>query len=236
MNKIIDLTNIYENIHNCNICPRMDNFKALRRTDAIDFSSDVFIVSQALAENQLRLSGVNFFNKEGNPGPTGLFLEKFLNKFSRTIYPQNEIHIENDKSIPARDAKYLSVYNTEIAQCFPGKASQKGDRVPVSTEIFNCFDQKFLIQELTLLKPKIILLMGVKSMKSFYKFILKEKCIMNLRDHITEIEISKEIPNKNIDGFTVKVLPIMHASPANPRFKEFSNNINLINLIKEVLA
>jgi hypothetical protein len=50
------LSYFYEEIHQCHICPNMDREKELRKLEAIDLKADVFIVSQSLAENQLRKS------------------------------------------------------------------------------------------------------------------------------------------------------------------------------------
>lgn len=55
-----ELINLYSEIHNCHICPKMDKIKLQRNIESVDENSTVFILSQALAEKQLRESGVNF--------------------------------------------------------------------------------------------------------------------------------------------------------------------------------
>jgi hypothetical protein len=135
------LRKLYHEIHVCHLCPKMDPFKALRRPEAIDLSMDVFIVSQALAEGQLRQSGVNFFTAEGGLGSTGRNLETFLNQFHRTVYPPREVRLASGVVIPPASAPLRSVYNTELTQCFPGKGSTGTDRAPTATEIATCLRQ-----------------------------------------------------------------------------------------------
>ena len=96
------------------MCLLMDKEKSLRVIEAVDFNCDVFIISQALAESQLRRSGVNFFSAMGTVGNTGGNLEKFLNRLDRTIYPPVEVSISENVKISKRQEGLISVYNTEI--------------------------------------------------------------------------------------------------------------------------
>jgi len=64
--------------------------------ESVNVSSDVFIVSQSLAAGQLRKSGVNFFDEKGVLGNTGKNLEKFLNLFSRTVFPPVSVKISEN--------------------------------------------------------------------------------------------------------------------------------------------
>ena len=125
----------------------MDPFKEKRNISAVSHKTKVFIISQALAEKQLRLSGVNFFTSDGILGSTGKQLEKFLNTFNQTVFPPNDIILKNGSVINQGDLNKTSVYNTEITQCFPGKEA-KGDRKPDTSEIKNCLDKNFLFNEI----------------------------------------------------------------------------------------
>jgi len=225
------LNRLLNRIHNCHICPNMDTEKRLRLINAVNFKSDVFIISQSLAENQLRKSGVNFFDKNGCLGNTGKNLEKFLNMFYRTVYPSNEIYL-SDSIIPKHKTDYVSIYNTEIIQCYPGK-TQKGDRLATKEELLNCIRQSFVLEEINLIKPKLILLMGRQSAVTFFKYILKEKFQYKFSDYI-DLIIQTEIPEKIINNLKVYVLPIQHASGANPSFKKIFDSV-LINKIKNIL-
>ena len=73
-----DLINLYSEIHNCHICPKMDKEKVCRNIEKTNMKSDVLIILQALAENTMRKSGVNFYYSNETMSTTGLNLEKFL--------------------------------------------------------------------------------------------------------------------------------------------------------------
>jgi len=234
MNKYnIELNHLYNEIHKCHICPKMDPYKVTRNINAVSLKSDVFIISQALAREQLRLSGINFFNKEGIIGNTGKNLEKFLNKFDRTTYPENEIKLSCDITIPKCLPNYIPVYNTEITQCYPGK-NNKGDRPPISSEIYNCISQNFFLNEISLIRPKLLLLMGRISYEIFFKHILNENIEYSLSKYISIIEDSK-IPSRVINNIIIYILPIQHASGANPRFSKMIQNKTLIDKIIKCL-
>jgi len=230
-----NLTSLYLKIQNCNICPKMDNYKMLRNIESVDTNTDVFILSQALAEKQLRYSGVNFFKDDGSVGDTGRLLEIFLNQFEQTIYPPREIELSNGSIIESKKKKYKTVYNTEITQCYPGKGKLKGDRLPEKEEIENCINTGFLFSEISFIKPKLMLLMGKISTQTFFEYILKKRNRLSLTDLIREIIVNNKIPEIEILGNKIGYLPIQHASGVNPNFQKMCNNVNLISLIKNYL-
>jgi hypothetical protein len=236
MQKSQKLYTIYQDIQNCHLCSAMDREKSLRLLDAVSSHSDVFIISQALAENQLRKSGVNFFQADGSLGSTGASLEGFLNKFNRTVYPGQEVKISDTVTIPHSDPHYKPVYNTEIAQCYPGKnTAKKGDRKPTGDEIQTCIRQGFLMQEITLIQPKLLLLMGKASRDSFFDYFLKAGYPQSLTSHLSEITRAGNIPECSLGNSSAYVLPIQHASGLNPRFPSMMNDKRLVDLIKGVL-
>ena len=65
------LSTLLKEISACHVCPNMDRIKATRLYEAVNHNADVFILSQSLAREQLRLSGINFFNPQGKQGTTG---------------------------------------------------------------------------------------------------------------------------------------------------------------------
>jgi len=227
---------LYEEISKCHICPDMDKVKALRNALSVSNEIEVFILSQALAENQLRLSGVNFFKLDGTPGSTGKRLEIFLNLIGQSIYPPTDIVLKNGVIIQARKGCFRSVYNTEIAQCYPGKGIIRGDRVPNSLEINNCLNKRFIDAEVNLIKPKLILLMGKLSTDTFYEYILKTKNSYSLSSIIENIASSSVIPTTKIFGLEVAYLPIQHASGANSAFSKMCKNDRLIKVVKNYLT
>jgi len=234
MNKKDALIKLYKEIHECHICKNMDGEKALRKIEAVNLNSDVFIISQALAKNQLRKSGINFFNEKGELGNTGRNLEAFLNKFGRTVYPRTDIILDNNITIEKDNNNLVTVYNTEIAQCYPGQIGNK-DRIPRKKEIENCLKKEFLKEEINIIKPKLLLLMGKQSRDCFFKYVLEKKDFDSLTNHIVIITDRNIIPYEQVYNEEYYVMPIMHASGSNPCFQLMSKNEKLINLIKEVL-
>lgn len=229
------LHQLYSRIADCHICPSMDPKKVFRIPEGVDPGMDIFIISQALAETQLRLSGVNFFKLKGDLGSTGKNLERFLNLFGRTVYPPTEIRLSSESLVPQCKKSYYSVYNTELTQCFPGKEANERDREPNKEEIRRCLDQGFVEEEIRLIKPKLILLMGEKSRRAFYQFFLGENRNDNLSTHLESIISKRSIPKIKVAGQEVYVLPIQHASGANRLFFRMAQDKNLVELIKGVL-
>lgn len=231
-----ELGKLYKGIEACHVCPGMDKKKALRLVEAVNLVSDVFIISQTLAANQLRISGVNFFQANGQLGNTGEALERFLNQFTRTVYPGKEVKIFSSIIIPKCEVGYVPVYNTEIAQCYPGKKlGRKGDRTPTNEEISTCIAKGFLIRELEVIKPKLVLLMGKASRDSFFEQMLNSSYPTALSVHINNIVYSDTIHQFRIGRVNTCVIPIQHASGANPRFYSMTKDNKLIELIRETL-
>jgi uracil-DNA glycosylase len=231
------LGELYCRIRDCHLCPMMDAEKCLRRTDAVSVEEmDVLIVSQSLAANQLRRSGVNFFMADGTIGATGLILHRFLRKFGRTVYPPSGVVLSNGNVISRREEGFRSVYNTEIAQCYPGKALGKnGHRRPTPIELSACTKQGFLLEELQIVNPRLVLLMGSASYEGFYENVLRLIPRRGLTQEIENIVAKMEIPDFCVSGRMLKVLPIQHASGANPRFAKMANDPLLMQLIRGAL-
>ena len=158
----------------------------------------------------------------GELSPTGIRLNEFLKLFKFTV--------DN------KDNQNEYVYSSDIVHCYPGKdKSSSRDRKPDRQEISNCLNQTFLMNEIKLVEPKFILLMGKVSRDNFYEYILKESYPESLSNHITEIVDSRTIPQFTVNKLDIYVLPIQHPSVANARFKEMTQNDKLIELIREVL-
>ena len=230
------LSKLYTDIRDCHVCPLMDREKALRLVGAVNVNSDVFIISQALAANQLRKSGVNFFRADGRLGNTGVALERFLNKVGRTVYPKRTILMPSGAMIDACGAGYVTVYNTEVAQCYPGKnALGNGDREPSRRELQTCVGKGFLVREIDHIGPRLLLLMGKASRDAFFSYVVKAEYPQSLTEHIIRIVSNGRIPRLTLGSISLYVLPIQHASGANPRFHSMLQDHGLIELIREVL-
>lgn len=227
---------LYQRIQGCHDCPNMCPVKAVRNEKAVSKHTDIFIVSQALAKSTLRLSGVNFFDQNGVLGRTGMNLEKLFNPIGYTVYPAQDIKLGSGAIIPGA-TKYIPVYNTELAQCFPGRNRSGNDRAPTKTEIKQCLDNGFLEEELKLIQPKLVLLMGVKSTKSFYKRYLSDAAFAGkFAAHVCSVFEEKVRRKVRIGNLEFHCLPIHHASPANNgNFNTFFENNHFNDLIQSIL-
>lgn len=209
---------LYNQIQQCRYCGSTNSEKALRKIEQVNRTSEIFIIAEAMAPSQVRVSGINYFDINNNIGATGKSLEKFLNIFNYSVYPNKNC-----------------VYSTEIVHCFPGYELKKGTksiRRPTQTEIKNCINKGFIQREIDLVKPKIIFLMGSTSYVSFYNYFLKTKTNLNLTEKIRDITETKRYETYN----NIPIIPIQHASTANPRFSQMIKNQSLINLIKKIIG
>jgi uracil-DNA glycosylase len=229
------LVELYKQIQTCSVCQNVNHKKALRLINAVNPNRDVFIISQSLAKKTALITGVNFFNECGAIPSigTGNKLEEFLNKFNQTIYPPIEIEIGN-KTVKPKE-KYKSIYNSEILLC------NEGDRKLNDNDeaILKCLQKGFLLKEINIVKPKLILLMGRVSRNAFFRFFLPEVSFPKLlTDHILAIPKSNDIPHYKLKpiNLDVSILPIQHASGENnQRFNAMLKNENLTELIRSIL-
>ena len=226
---------LYQRIHACHVCPGMDPEKALRRLEAVSMDTDVFIVSQALAQGQLRRSGVNFFMPDGSLGNTGRNLEKFLNLLGRTVYPAARVALPGGATVPEARPGFIPVYNTELAQCWPGRRGTT-DRPPTGLEASTCLSRGFLEAEVTLIRPRLLLLMGDKARKAFHKHVVGQPRKDRLGDHMQAIVQLRELPSISLGDRTIPFVPIQHASGANPRFSAMLKDDDLIELLRKKLV
>ena len=230
----VQLLKLYDEIHSCHVCLDMDPDKALRRIESVQAGMDVFIVSQALAEHQLRVTGVNFFTQNGRPGQTGKMLERFLNQFGRTVFPKKSVYLGKGFTVEKAQSGCISVYNTDIAQCFPGKM-KSGDRPPSDEEIKECVGKGFLTREIQLIRPKLLLLMGKKSRKAFYEHVINDPRADTPTEHLKSILESGCIPTERLADMSLRVLPIPHPAVRDRSFIDLIENKRLIAMIREVL-
>jgi uracil-DNA glycosylase family 4 len=174
MDKTREIQLIYEGVHACTLCHsnpegtiKPDTQKVVRMFFKEILDSNIFIIAQSLAETQVRLSGIPFHNSQVILSNGGRFLEKYLNQVGYTIVPGN--------------GELVLVYSTDMVQCFPGKKKVgTGDNIPIWSEIINCMT--WLDKELSIMKPKVVLLFGTPATKSFYRYYLDEP-FTKLSDH-----------------------------------------------------
>lgn len=204
-------------IHNTHVCG-FDGKKVRRDISRTNCSPQLMIIAEAMAPEQVRLSGVNYFYSDDKIGSTGKSLERFLNKFQQTVYPN----------------QHNSIYSTEIVHGFPGYVTKNGKRSirrPSKEEIIQSIKSGILQKEIKVFKPQLILLMGDTAYKSFYNYLLKTKPNNSLSLEIDRISQGGEYFMFN----KIPVIPIQHSSGANPRFYSMLNNLQLINKITSIL-
>lgn len=217
MYKEKELLHVFDDIFQINVCGE-DFLKVKRDISKTNLDSKVMVIAEAMAPEQVRLSGVNYFYKDGRIGNTGKSLEKFLNVFDYSVYPDHT----------------NCVYHTEIVHSFPGyitKNGKKSIRRPSQKEIVESLQSGILKKEIEIIKPELIFLMGNTAYTSFYKYFL---CIEPRDNLLTEIDnISKYGKYKKY--LEIPVIPIQHSSGANPRFRQMLSNTELIKIIKKLL-
>lgn len=215
--RIRELNTILNSIYHLNACGK-DPQKVKRGIDTINIDADIMIIAEAIAPSQVRLSGINYFHSNSKIGNTGRNLERFLNKIGYTVYPN----------------KAGTIYHTEIVHSFPGyevRNGKKSIKRPNKSEILRSLESGILNDEIDLIKPKLIFLMGSTSYLSFYKYFLNFKDISNLTNKIKNI-----VSTKVYDMYKqIPIIPIQHASGANPRFHKMAKNEELIKLIQDIL-
>ncbi|MCK9369068.1 uracil-DNA glycosylase family protein [Candidatus Dojkabacteria bacterium] len=212
MTKKQKFINLFDEIYKTNVCSK-DLLKVKRNIGYTNIHSKVMIIGEALAPNSARVSGINYFHKDGTIGNTGKNLEKFLNPLGYTVYPQRS----------------NTVYHTEIVNSFPGYIEKNGKRIirkPTKKEITESLKTRILEKEISLLNPRLIILMGSTSYKTFCEYFLKQKKIQNLSSKVLDI-----LKTKKLDKFKeIQILPIQHPSGANPRFSQMLSQFKVTDL------
>jgi uracil-DNA glycosylase family 4 len=171
--KLSELKQIHKGVYSCSRCHKFENGtvrydpkKIPRKTFSKFLHSEIFIVAQSLAKNHVRLSGVPFHDSNCRLSKGGKYLEKHFNTLGYTLVPWT------------RTKKY--VYTTDLVQCFPGRnRNGKGDNIPTSKEIKSCMP--WFLKELSVIEPKVILLLGAPATKVFFGFVMR-KNINKLKD------------------------------------------------------
>jgi len=183
------------------------------RIDKLNFSSKIMIIAEALAYDQVRISGIYYCYPDGTISKTGKNLDRFLNKFGFTVHPGG----------------FNYVYPTEIVHCCPREFNKI--RRPTKVEIENCLARGFLRKEIEIIKPRIIFLMGKTSYETFYKYFLNRKPQLALTEKINEISATG-VFDKYHD---IAVIPLQHPSGANPNFHRMLDNGRLFWYINKIL-
>jgi uracil-DNA glycosylase family 4 len=215
MNKEQALREHYKKIHACNKCfnsagcnINRDSSKVIRKVLKDAIPSEIFIVGQSLAEKTQRLSGMPYTYPTGQLSTTGSKLDRHLSVIGYTIIPNSDRRL---------------VYSSDIVHCYPGKkGSGKGDNKPTTQEIQNC--HAWLTEEIEIIKPKVLLLLGKVAAETFYYVYCKRK-IENF-ESLLDKESKMKINNLDLSVFT---LP--HPASMYPNLSEiYKKTMKLLKL------
>lgn len=152
-------------------------------------SNKILILGEAPANNGWRKSGVAWYDVNNKLLPSGIVMQKLLDILN--IKLEDTYFLEAIKCYP-KDRKYLS------------KCSN------------NC--KQYLLKQLNIIKPKIILSLGDSATKT-----------------ILDIKYKKfsDIVGKKYNIQDMTIIPIYHPSPISP--KSYKGNIDIFNNLKEIL-
>src|SRR5271165_5937655 len=70
-----------------------DNKAVSRNLAAVNANARLAVIGEAVGPRTLRLSGVSYFDAEGNVGSTGKFLDAILDSLGYTIYPPFDVGV-----------------------------------------------------------------------------------------------------------------------------------------------
>ena len=153
MMKLNRINKLYEEIHTCSKCFNVpgcklefDNQKVKRKIIDRTLNPGVFVIGESLGRTTQRLSGLPYTSLNGQLSRTGQALNNFLMAFGYAIPPTSS---------------KKCVYSSDTIQCYPGV------RNPTSKEIENC--SAWLDQELDVIYPKVVILLGRVATQSFLK-------------------------------------------------------------------
>lgn len=178
------------------------------RIDAIDPDARLFIVAEAHAQDQVRLTGINWFDQHGDLGPSGQRLDELLRCIGYTVFPPSTVKLGN-AVVRGKDADLHTVYTTEIFPSYP-----PGGGAPTLTMLRDAHQRGFLVRELEIIQPKAILLLGAHSYKTFYDLILERAVTNGIKDAFGSLS-----PANSLDQYMgIPLIPFMHPSPANAHF------------------
>lgn len=233
------LGQLHAEVARCTLCADvLDPTKAPRRTEAGPSRSPLFIVSQALARDTQRVSGIPYINQAGALSNTGARLESFLNMIGFTLRPAEAVAIGTGRLVGAAPVGLQQAYNSEIVQCFPGKvADGRGDALP-SLAARRCLEQRFLEREIALVDPSVILLLGTRTAGWFEKTLSGSvRFSGTLSTSLETLCATDTPPAVSLGGKRRHVVRIIHPSGLTTRrFRQLVlDNEALVTMLRRLL-
>jgi uracil-DNA glycosylase len=190
---------------------KYDHRVVKRRIEAVGPDSCLFIVGEAHAEDQVRLTGINWFDAQGTPGASGKYLNAILRCLDYTVHPPTTIHLSRGSVGPKRSG-LTTAYSTDIFPCYP-----PGGGSPTKAMVNDALEQRFLTREFDILKPKVVLLLGRHSYKAFYRYLLRRVTTEKISETFALLSPSTEFAEYN----GALVVPFLHPSPESGIFSHW---------------
>lgn len=178
---MLQLTDIDNEIYKCSLCNKMVEKFPNSKTVSVGTRSDIVILGEAPANNGWRKSGVAWYDVNHKLLPSGVILQKLLNEI---------------------DLKIEDTYFLEAIKCYPK------DRRYLNKCSINC--KKYLIKQLDIIKPKIILSLGDAATRAILDLKYKK---------------FKDVVGKTFELNGYQVIPIYHPSPRSPM--SYKGNIEI---------
>ncbi len=181
-----------------------------RKVEAVDPDSRLFIVGEAHAEDQVRLTGINWFNAQGELGAAGRYLDAILRCLGYTVHPPISVRLSRVVVWP-KESALTTVYTTDVFPCHPsgGELTQ--------TMVADALKQRFLAREFEILQPKVVLLLGSHSYNAFYRYLLRKTTVGKISEVFADLSPSTELAEYN----GALVVPFLHPSPQSGIFSQW---------------
>ena len=177
----MQLKDVDNEIHKCNLCSDMVEKFPNSKTVSIGTRNDIVILGEAPANNGWRKSGVAWYDINHKLLPSGVVLQKLLKEIG---------------------LKIEDTYFLEAIKCYPK------DRKFLSKCRVNC--KNYLIKQLDIIKPKIILSLGDAATRSILNF---------------KYDKFKDVVGQTFEINGYKIIPIYHPSPVSPM--SYKGNIEI---------
>ena len=180
---------IDEEISKCNLCANMVEHFPNSKTISFGKNNNIVILGEAPANNGWRKSGKAWYDMNNKLLPSGIVMQKLLDII---------------------DIKLEDTYFLETIKCYPK------NRKYLKLCGKNC--KQYLIKQLSIIKPKIILSLGDAASKT-----------------ILDIKYKKfsDIVGKEFLVNDIIVIPIYHPSPISPL--SYKSNIPIFEKLKKDL-
>jgi uracil-DNA glycosylase len=173
-----ELFELEQEIANCRVCAEQGYFAVPRPLDRGQVRKRVWLVGQAPGLHE----GTRMVAFGGPAGRT------LMGWFARCGLPEEQV----------RQDFYLSA----ITKCYPGRVeNSSGDRNPTPTERANC--RPFLLREITLIQPKVVILVGSTALKEVYGNNMKLEALIGQPKNMYLSELYGKLSNRLAKNFSV---------------------------------